>query len=383
MLGYPELFKIRGWMDYLGIDKARFIVQEIADKPIESIKEEMKTLDIEVIVNNYDKFKGELRNEELCESLGLNCKEIPDQTIEMLCYSFLIEDLMCSKLIRSYKESDIDNGKIGYDRLFSYLQRIKHSSFFISDPQIRAARIFDTYASNVNITAKIALERKGEDFEKLDNSVSIPSDIFKQIFYIPQKKCGYHVALYVELLNKLLIVKCCTDYQIAKQFKKDESSLPVWMRQLQGAKLPQHLLEGINIISKDPYYYLYPHFWQIFVYLFGGFILEDMKENEYKHLSSLTGIPVEYIDNALNSFNILFKTEGDWFFNMDGIRCMKLFPSPFSGIGANFRHQLYVEKKESTIEDLQKIISQKVYDRLVSWNNLAVAFLETDKNIVV
>lgn len=227
------------------------------------------------------------------------------------------------------------------------------------------------------------MERKGEDFEKLDNSVSIPSDIFKQIFYIPQKKSGYHVALYVELLNKLLIVKCCTDYQIAKQFKKDESSLPVWMRQLQGAKLPQHLLEGISIISKDPYYYLYPHFWQIFVYLFGGFILEDRKEDEYKHLSSLTGIPVDYIDKALNSFNILFKIEGDWFINMDGIRCMKLFPSPFSGIGANFRLQLYVEKKEATIEDLQKIVSKKVYDRLVSWNNLAVAFLETDKNIVV
>lgn len=382
--GFQDLFKIRGWMDYLGLDKARFIVQEAADKPIELIREEIKVLGIDLVLNEFDSEKGVLNNSELCGVLGIESKDIPEQTVEMLCYSFLIEDLMCNQLMKIYRSSDIDNGRVGFDRLNSYLHRIKHSSFFLFDPRNRAKRIFDAYSSNVSITAKIACERAGDDYDNLGDAINIPPNIFKEIFYIPQKKSPYHVSLYVELLNKLLILKCCVDYKLVSQTadNKDET-LPEWIKQYKDSTLPAHLQEGLDIISQDPYFFLYPHFWQIFVYLFGGFILEEKKEEEYKHLSKVSGIPVEHIDNALSCFDHLFKIEGGWFVSLDGVKHMKLFPSPFSGIGANYRLQLYIKDKEAKIEELQKVISSKAFDRLVSWNNLAVAFLETDKNVIL
>ena len=381
--GYSDLFKIRGWLDYLGFNKARFIVQETNGKPINTIQKEIAKLNIDLVVNCFDKETGRLNNNDLCLSLGIEDDIISEKTIEMLCYSFLLEDMMCDKLIRSYRESDLDNKKRGYDRLFLYLQRIKHSSFFCSDPIKRVDRIINAYFDNANITARIACERKGDDFESIDRNAVIPSDIFKEIYHIPQNKSGYHISLYVEFLNKLLILKCCIDYHMAKQIDNPDDGLPEWIKRLKIAALPDNLKEGIGILSVQPYCYLYPHFWQVFVYLFGGFILEDKKEEEYKHLSLVSGIPVEHIDNALSCFDILFKTEGGWFTTIDGIRIIKLFPSPFSGIGANYRLELYINNDDSSFGDLKKVVNEKTFKRLASWNNLAVDFLKTDKNVVI
>jgi len=78
--------------------------------------------------------------------------------------------------------------------------------------------------------------------------------------------------------------------------------------------LPSSFTEGISELSKHKYFYLYPIFWQWFLWGFGGFIMLDKKEEELKLLSNKTGIPVDEVENALKVYNILFPTKNNnWF----------------------------------------------------------------------
>lgn len=110
--------------------------------------------------------------------------------------------------------------------------------------------------------------------------------------------------------------------------------------------------------------------------MFGGFVLKDYEGTEYEILSQKTGIPVEEIPNALESYEILFPLRGGWFVDLSpnsNIRVMKMFPVPFMGIGANYRRLLYTESEE--FEDL-KLTATYTLNDLIKWNNLVVQVLQ-------
>ena len=68
---------------------------------------------------------------------------------------------------------------------------------------------------------------------------------------------------------------------------------------------PSNIDTGLGIISQQPYFYLYPRFWQVFIYGFGGFILLDKEQQEkeldtvfVRHWILLTGTEVRENDNT-------------------------------------------------------------------------------------
>ncbi len=140
--------------------------------------------------------------------------------------------------------------------------------------------------------------------------------------------------------------------------------------------LPSSFKEGLDTISKHKHFNKYPIFWQWFMWIFGGFILKDYEEKEYKILSQKTGIPIDEIPIALECYQILFPIDGGWFKDMSpnsNIKCMKMFPVPFMGVGANYRRLLYTESKK--FEDI-KIPGMYTSSDLVKWNNLTIDVLK-------
>jgi hypothetical protein len=111
------------------------------------------------------------------------------------------------------------------------------------------------------------------------------------------------------------------------------------------------------------------------MWIFGGFILKDYEEKEYKTLSQKTGIPIDEIPNALESYQILFPRNDGWFMDLpkSNIKLMKMFPVPFMGIGANYRRLIYTESQE--FKDL-KLTGMYTLDDLIKWNTLTVEVLE-------
>jgi hypothetical protein len=140
--------------------------------------------------------------------------------------------------------------------------------------------------------------------------------------------------------------------------------------------LPISFKSGLEELESHKYFYKYPIFWEWFMWVFGGFILKDYEEKEYEILSQKSGIPVEEIANAFDSYQILFPQEDGWFIDLSPksyIKFIKMFPVPFSGIGANYRRLIYTDSKN--FKDLN-LSGRHTLNDLIKWNNLTVKVLE-------
>lgn len=129
----------------------------------------------------------------------------------------------------------------------------------------------------------------------------------------------------------------------------------------------------------------------MFLYVFGGFILNDRKEKEYELLSKITKLPKEEIDDALDIWNELFPLNNGWFqkpTNNSNIYALKMMPAPLYGIGANLRLHLYgnkeIEQEGNLFDNLKSLLTgQHTFDDVNGWNNSAYYMLKRDINLHV
>ena len=363
--GLPDIFKVRGRMDYLNLGKASFIVQH-PNQTMEVSKSIASKINV-VLINNQD-----LDCSELFSAYSINKEEITDEIIESYRYAFALETEMILYL-RSRVKSD--SKKIGFQMLEKYLFEINSNSFFVNTPVDRIKKLFDAYVENKNITARIAEEIESDSYPDSGDGLVISKKQFYKLFYEAKDKSILYVALYAELLARIAILKSCIEDIL---IGKPESFLD----RLKHFTLPANIRDGLQKLQKEPYSYLYPYFWQVFVYLFGGFILNDKKDSEYQLLSSITKIPVEAIPDAFNAFDKLFPLgEGkSWIIQQPNtqISVMQFFPLPLSGIGANFRRIRYKKENDDSYENLSKqLTSGHTISDIIKWNNLAYNFLKT------
>lgn len=358
--GFSDIFKIRGWMTYLHYDKGCFIVQKSKDN-IEYLQEKAKELDINLIDNSdLSKTKDTL-------SPLLNIEPI-NADIETIRFAYLLEReqiKQLKKLKKKYPEI------ISYFSLDNYFFTVNCGSFFLRDPITRINKLFETYLKYKNITAKISNELNGGDF--YDDKTEILPAYYKDTFYYAKNNI-LHFSLYVEHLARITILKCAIEHLI-DELKGNYNHKNI-LNQLEYSMLPNNIKEALSEITKDKYFYLYPRFWQFFTYVFGGFILTDIEDKEYELLSKSTGIPIDEIPNAFDSFNKLFPRDDGWLFKIphSSIKWHYLFPISLCGLGANYRRLVYTD--DDGYEELFKMLSNKTPNDLSKWNNLAYEILK-------
>jgi hypothetical protein len=360
--GFSDIFKIRGWLSYLNYEKGSFIVQE-SRPSISYFAEKAKDLKIDLI-DNSDLSKTK---ETLKRFLQI---EPEDADIETIRFAYLLE----RKLLQKIKTSKKANPETkSYRCLDDYFFKINSGSFFSRDPIRRMNQLFNIYIKYKNITARICHEINGGDFED-ENITDISKQCFDDIFYKANDSI-LQVSLYVEHIARITILKCAIEHLIDK-LKGNYSGLKL-NDIFEFLILPNTIKAGLTEIIKDKYFYLYPRFWQYFTYVFGGFILTDLKDKEMELLSRKTGIPIEEIPNAFDSFNKLFPRQNGWFlkFPNSGIQWHSLFPIAFSGIGANYRRLIYT-KDDSYAELVDMLAKDKTILDLTKWNNLAYNILK-------
>lgn len=363
--GYPDLFKVKGWMMFLNIDKGAFIVQK-NQKNQKTCCDIANDLNIIFIENpDMDKTFNSLN------PIIRNCPKL--NYVNWIRYSFAIERAM----VERNKELKKSNPKvISYKYLDNFYQAITSRSFFKSDPLDRIHKLYKSYLSYKNITAKMASELESGVYN--NHCSEIPIKSYKETFYFA-KNNSLHFALHVEHLARLIIMKSCIDFLIEKKSINHKST---FIEHIQLMTLPRNIKDGLETISKDTYFHRYPIFWQIFTYLFGGIILCDYIKDDYKILSQLTGIPIEHINDAFNAFNILFPRENGWFiqFPRSNIKWHNLFPIPFSGIGVNFRRCEYSPYQTF---DSMKFTKDNTIKDIVKWNKLAHDIASKNKELEI
>lgn len=386
--GLPDIFKVRGWMDYLKMKSAFFIVQDVTEKNIDFKKRISADLGISLL-SNVQTDPKHLDDKEIEEAFGKIEFPARDAALCSLRFAFCMEEMMLGTLLREEREESTKNGFEGYQKLAQYIHVIHNVSFFEADPLNRISKIFQIYAKNKNITAGIIHEDE-LGYPEATDDLTIPNDVFNSLFYQMRDFSPLYISLHAELLNKLLVLKSSVEYIILKKQDPGKDGLAALLERLRAYILPENLRSGVTELEKKPHYFLYPFFWQIYVYLFGGFVILSKKEEEYSLLSSITGVPVDEIDDALSAFDLLFPMQDvSWHHQpmRHQLSLLKLFPIPLRGIGSNFRRLVYSNDKQRSFEGLKSALrlpsGDYSFDEIVKWNNLACNTLLKDKNLVI
>lgn len=253
--------------------------------------------------------------------------------------------------------------------------------FVVSTPSARINKTFKLFTENKHITARLDHENAENSYASIsDTGVDITQESFKKLFYDHDSKNKLYGSLYVEMLNRLLVLKHCIEDLLRPE---NEQEIANYISDLNHAILPVNLKAAIGVLKGHNYYYLYPYFWQVFIFLFGGFILENKRQEEYNLLSEISEVPVEEIGNALSVFDLLFPIEGGWMqkVNKTSMKILKFMPSPFCGIGVNLRKDIYC--KEKTLEGLKALFPPDyTYNDLIRYNNLAYEYLLKSDDVV-
>jgi len=369
--GFPDLFKIRGWMDYLNIDKGVFVASKERDH-IDFFKEKAKRLNIDLIV-----IPDLSKSKEALSEL-INNRAIEDVDISTWRFSYWVERNLLKRL--NHKKKSHPDKKC-FRALEDYYFKVNSGIFFTENIVQKVDKLYSTFQEFPRISAKCGNELIGNIFDKEYNA--LPERIYEDTYY----KCNYNdiqISTFIEHRARLAILKNAIDYKLYKMAGNENKTKDLSFLKIAGLDfeislldlLPPSFKEGLDTLSKHKYFHKYSIFWQWFMWIFGGFILKDYEEREYEILSQRTGIPIEEILNALEAYQILFPREDGWFMDLSptsNIRMLKMFPVPFMGIGANYRRLLYTESGE--FKDL-KLTGMHTLNDLIKWNNLTVEVLK-------
>lgn len=365
--GFTDIFKIRGWLDYIGMPEGALIVKEPRGS-MDFYRRIADSLQIGVLpLPDPDTAAADLQPITGAAPVhALDCR--------WWRFSYWAERQTLRRITVNKKSVQ---GKKCYAALDRYFSLINNRTFFTKNIIERAEKLYETFKEFPNISAKLAHELQGHDFDA--DYDSIPNDIFTEAYYKGQLN-GLELSTFVEHRSRLAVMKAAIDYQLFKQAGVDQNAK--YAIQFGDHKFEHTLLDmmpksfraGLETLSSHPYFFRYPVFWQWFLWFFGGFILKDYEAQEYEFLSARTGIPVDHIPQALDSYNVLFPRENGWFMehSSNNARIMKLFPMPFMGVGANVRKWLHGGDKGW---DSIKTTGQNTIGDLDKWNKSLVTLL--------
>ena len=363
--GFPDLFKVRGWMDYLNITKGVFVASK-EEGNVDFFKEKAKGLNIDLVVI------PDLSESKKVLSKFINNTAIEDIDISTWRFSYWVERNLLKRLNHKKKSHPV---KKCFEALEDYYFKVNSGIFFTQNIVQKVDTLYSTFQEFPRISAKCGNELIGNNFD--GEYDALPRQIYKDTYY----DCSYNdiqISTFIEHRARLAILKNAIDYKLYKDagIENKTENVKILGDITLMDFLPSSFKKGLDVISKHRYFHKYPIFWQWFMWLFGGFILKDYEEKEYEVLSQKTGIPTEEIPNALEAYQILFPRDDGWFMDLSpnsNIEMMKMFPVPFTGVGANYRRLLYTESGK--FEDLN-LTGMHTLNDLIKWNNLTVEVLK-------
>lgn len=359
--GFKDIFKVKGWMVYLNINNGYFIVQT-------SIVESHKVKASDLNINIIEAANKSSISENLCKCI--KCDDFDENEVDAWRFSYWVERRIVDRIIHNKKSiKDVKR----YIAMHNYYNTVNHDIFFTHNIIDKVEALYSTYQNYPNLSAKVGNELIGNDFD--DIHTEIPKSIFNKNYY-ECTNTDINLSSFIEYRARLALIKSAVDYIVFKENgctdKVDKKCTLTFLSKSITLdffeQLPNTFKDGITEISKHEYYKQYPIFWQYFMWLLGGFILNDYYDNEIEFLSIKSKIPIDEIPNALGSFQLLFPTPGGWFNDMapnSSITIMKNFPVQFFGIGANWRR--YMHTKSYNYSDLSLTGTHTKSD-LLKWN---------------
>lgn len=264
--GFPDIFKVSGWMNYLKMDRGVLIVNT-SKSNVDFIKEKAKVLNIDLRIISPD-----LQDAQSALT-GLIHRDI-DQLFKIdnlnWRFSYWVERNLLKRLNHKRKtQQDQKRFRV----LEDYYFEVNSGIFFTELVTQKVDRLYSTFKKYPRISAKCGYEMIGQSFD--DEYEGIPKELYADTYY----KCSFNdiqISTFIEHRARLAILKSAIDYRLYKE--AGDKRKTEWLLKISGlegefdlmATLPGSFLDGLERIAAHKYYHLYPIFWQWFVFIFGG-----------------------------------------------------------------------------------------------------------------
>ncbi len=277
--GFPDIFKVVGWMQYLGISKGGFFVREASSKDLAAeVHRKMAPLGISLV--DLADFRDPARR---FQAAGFGM--IRDLRMTGVWrYSFWIERKLLDHLRARRRE--VPEAKAP-TAVVTYHDLIHDHIFFIKEEGERLRRLYRAYRDHPKLSLQLARELGGGGWTR--GRAMLAEALVE----------GAHPALqaslYIEHRARLSILKAIIDL-LCRGIDQP--------RHLDG--LPATFRDGLRVLRTRASFRRYALLWQVFLWSFGGFFLADRADEEFGWLSEQTGIPRAEIRLGLAAFDDLF-----------------------------------------------------------------------------
>lgn len=362
--GYGDVFKLLGWLTYLGLNEAVIVHRGGASKDEGVIRSNLQdhdvsTLDLGDCSDAVERF----------EAAGFR-QIVKPGVVTLWRWSYWAEVMLDKQLSDLAKSTPQDGPK----EVRAYNRLVNDEAFFEDDPIARVRKIYDAYIDHPKLSAGVAAEIETDTFDPFHPPSQTAA--FTEAMY-QGKHPAVQSAMWLEHRARLALLKSTVDVidTIGIDGLSPTGPGSGW-RVL--PNIPDNFRRGILSMVDEPCFRLYPVFWQVFLGSWGGFLLEDRLDDEYAALCDETGVQVDQIPNALSVFDRIFPPV-KWLVSPanKSWRGVKLVPIAMRGIGALRRRGMYDIPKDKSYNDLGH--TDRTAEDLVEWHNAAYRLLAGNK----
>ncbi|APR76373.1 Hypothetical protein A7982_01720 [Minicystis rosea] len=322
--GFPDIFKVAGWMAYLGIDRGGFFVKEppgAGARDVERMARTVAALGVELVdLGDFQNPGG------ILGARGFRPLRDP-LLLDVFRLAFAVERALLDG-VRAVRRAHED--RRGAQEVLAYHDLINDHVFFLKDVDERLRRLYAAYRSHPKLSLTLARESAGEPFAEASEG-PVPEGAVRLLVEAMYE--GKHPLLqgsfYVEHRARLAILKATIDLACLDE----AGQLPAQAL----AALPATFLEGLRRVRARPAFRRYALLWQVFLWGFGGFYRADRAREELALLGAQTGMTAAEVGEGLSAFDDLFPlARGSWIVPVrgTGLRVVKMVPAALRGVGA-------------------------------------------------
>jgi hypothetical protein len=364
--GFPDLFKVAGWMQYLGIARCGFFVKDGGGSARDVARVHGKVARLGVSVVDLGDFSDP--SARLDEGGFGRVRDA--LALSIWRYAFRAERALLDALRGARRAAPHLRGPAV---ALEYHDLVNDHVFFLGDGSPRLGRLYAAYRSHPKLSAALASELGGGVF---DPGATAPrSRLLREAMY-EGKHAAVQASFYVEHRARLAILKAAIDMTCHAENPGAQRVAPVAPPAALAhatVPLPASFREGLRRLRERPNFRRYALLWQVFLWGFGGFYLADREDEELGWLATQTGVPRAEVRAGLEAFDILFPLAGgSWLVPLKStsIVATRMMPMTLRGVGAVQR------LRRAGVRDYDGLGYQDYTGRdLCRWHNSLVALL--------
>jgi hypothetical protein len=207
--GISDVFKVKGWLDYLKYNRGLFVTLNSGDKiDYDILKEVASKIAIDLVDLTITEEKSEIDPLKQVDGVVSLDPFLHKCIVSVLRFAYALERNFVNYARDLSKSQDLQS----YVDINDFIYIVNQHSFFQENSTARITEIFEAYIKYKNLTAKTDTERLTNHYIADADAVMLSKDSYSELYYrVDPQKTPLHIAQYAELVCRLTILRLCVE----------------------------------------------------------------------------------------------------------------------------------------------------------------------------